>query len=150
MNTIITKTIECIPDISKIEDGLYELVKQKFEFTCSKKYGYILEVLEIVSIRSCKISIYNGSTLVQCDIRVRCLLPKVGQKMTGDVLKVYTQGIKCIVSNCLKIFIPTNSKVKFTQGESIPIQITQIRFQKGKYDCIASIDPTGGSVPMYF
>lgn len=136
---IISRVLECIPDLSQFTDGLLTKFQHKYELTCSKKYGFILKVLNIVKINTCKISIYNGNSIMECDIEVECLLPEINQKVTGIITHVYPQGIIIIVHDCMKVFIPTSSKSKKQVGDCLNVVITQIRFQKGKYDCIASM-----------
>lgn len=138
---IINRIIECVPDLMCITHGLLERFKTKYEFTCSKKYGFILKVNRIVKINACKISIYNGNAIIDCDIDVECLIPQTNQILNGKITHIYPQGIIVMARDCMKIFIPTGTKSTKKIGSDIDVIITQIRFQKGKYDCIAIHNP---------
>ena len=135
---LIISTIEYIPDLNKREnnDEILEIYKKTYENTCSKKYGYIIKVLDIKQIIEKKISIYNGKVIVKCEILIDSLYPKVGLVINGNIQQIFPQGMIIIVKNIMKTFIPTKNKINFNIGDEITIKLEQIRFQKGKYDCI--------------
>ena len=115
---------------------LLQHLQKTLKYTCSKQYGFILEVHRIVNIHSRKISIYNGNIIVYCSIEVDYLLPQPGKRMKGIIHQIFPQGVIAIVSDCMKVFIPSEQR---RQHESIEFEIVQIRFQKGKYDCIGKL-----------
>lgn len=135
----ITKLIEYIPDLnnSSDEQTLLKLYKQKYENICSKKYGYIITVNQVSKIIEKKISIYNGYVIANCIIDVDCLIPMVGTVFKGIVKQIFPQGMIVIVKNCMKVFIPKDDRyVTKKQEDIVEVRIEQMRFQKGKYDCI--------------
>lgn len=135
---IISKVVEFIPNesISSMDDILL-LFKKKYELTCTKEHGFILEILSINKILSSTISIYNGNVILECELVVKNLLPIQNQVLVGKIKQVFPQGIIILTDECMKTFIP-NSLIKNNKKIDIEIQfvIEQIRFQKGKYDCI--------------
>lgn len=134
----VSKVVEFIPNdaISSMNDILL-LFKKKYEMTCTKEHGFILEVLSINKIISSTISIYNGNVILECELLIKNLLPVQNQVLVGRIKQVFPQGIIILIDNCMKTFIP-NSSIKNNKKIGIEIQfvIEQIRFQKGKYDCI--------------
>lgn len=142
---IISKVVEFIPNdsISSMNDILL-LFKKKYEMTCTKEYGFILEVLSVNKIISSTISIYNGNVILECELLIKNLLPIQNQVLVGRIKQVFPQGIIILIDNCMKTFIP-NSSIKNNKKIDIEIQfvIEQIRFQKGKYDCIGREISTG-------
>jgi DNA-directed RNA polymerase subunit E'/Rpb7 len=145
MNTCrIIRSIEFTPDLKRINDGLLEKFKARYENTCSKSYGYILEVNRIIRTVSSKLSIYNGNLIMECEIEVRCLLPQVNAIVSGLVKQVFNQGIIVMVQGCMKAFIPSPPTASISGhaaevGQLLEFKVSQIRFQKGKYDCIGQI-----------
>jgi hypothetical protein len=120
--------------------SLLEHFQQKMRWTCTKKYGFILDVLRIVQIKSRKISIYNGNIIIECIIEVDQLYPKVGQTSNGTVKQIFPQGIITIVKDCMKVFIPCDTRsISFKPEQIVNFKVVQTRFQKGKYDCIGQL-----------
>jgi len=135
----IPKTIQFIPDLRNVEHELLPQFRQRYENTCTKECGYILEVVRIVEVLRRKLSAYNGNVIVDCIIEVKCLLPEPGQRVQGTIKQAYAQGLIVAVEDCMKVFIPRTSvpgNVTFQVQDPIEFEITQTRFQKGRYDCI--------------
>lgn len=134
---IIRKCIEYIPDLQNPTHRILERFQQKYTNTCSKEYGYILQVIRVVQIFSSRISIYNANIIVECDIEVECLKPKIGEQVHGTIQQIFPQGLIVLIENCMKVFIPS-PKGQYHKQQEIQFMIVQTRFQKGKYDCIGS------------
>lgn len=133
--SVIIKTIEFIPNDDK--NNWLLMFKEKYRFTCSKQYGYILDVLSIEKIIDSSISIYNGNVILKCEIKVENLLPTIDMIIKGNVQKIYNQGILIVIKECMKIFIPKDNLISSLKiNDEIIVNITEIRFFKGKYDCI--------------
>lgn len=140
---IIEKTIEYIPDLQNTLDDLLLKYKNAYENTCSKTYGFILEIYDIEKVLSNKLSIYNGNIIVTCRLNIRSLFPKVGMKITGILMQNFPEGMILLVQNCMKTFIPytrSGESEGRKVGDEVEFRITQIRFQKGKYDCIGQLE----------
>lgn len=135
----VAKTIQFIPDLHDVERDLLAQFQQRYENTCSKECGYILQVVRVVDVLRRKLSAYNGNVIVDCIIEVQCLLPEPGQRAQGRVKQTYAQGLIVAVEDCMKVFIPRTcipAHVTFQVHDTIDFEITQTRFQKGRYDCI--------------
>ena len=133
--SVIETSIEYIPDLTDISKVLLVELRKKYENSCSKKHGYILRVNKLVEIIKYRVSIYNGNVIVNCKIEIDHLLPKRDMLIPytqSDIKQVFTQG-KVIIKDNMKIFIPSEYL-----GSKPEIKIMDIRFQKGKYDCIGS------------
>lgn len=138
----IRKTIEYIPDLRNPIEHLLERFQKRYTNTCSKEYGFILNILRVEQVLSTRISIYNANIIVECEIEVECLIPKAGETAEGIIQQIFPQGLILLVENCMKVFIPS-PKYNYQKQKPLEFKILQIRFQKGKYDCIGSeIDKT--------
>ena len=142
--SVIKKTIEFVPDLNtrKIDpDHLLSIFKENVENTCCQKYGFILRVLEVKDVLSNKLSMYNGKLILNCSIEIEHLLPEIKAKVFGVVQQKFPQGLIILVQNCMKAFIPCEESILQTIeiGDEIEFEISQIRFQKGKYDCIGNL-----------
>lgn len=133
---IIKRLAEYPPSHPDDSDKLLEYLQKNFQYTCSKQYGFIIGVIRVVCIHSRRISIYNGNIILDCSMEVDHILPEVGQKMKGIVKQYFPQGVIALACECMKVFIPS---VKSNIDQVIDFEIVQIRFQKGKYDCIGKI-----------
>lgn len=122
-------------------ETLLEHLRKKIQRTCSKQYGFILDILRVVNVKSRKVSIYNGNIIVDCTIEVDHLFPQVGQMLNGTVKQIFPQGLIILVKDCMKVFIPysntQNTQIKPEQ--IVEFKIVQTRFQKGKFDCIGQL-----------
>jgi hypothetical protein len=133
--SVIETSVEYTPDLSDVSKHLIVQLRKKYENSCSKKHGYILRVNKLVDIIKYRISIYNGNVIANCKIEIDHLLPQKDMFIpytSSDVKQVFPQG-KVIIKDNMKIFIPSEYS-----GSASQIRIMDIRFQKGKYDCIGS------------
>lgn len=132
----LTKTVEFVPDLHRPNDSLLERYQRRYENTCTKENGYILSVRTIRKILRRKLSAYNGTLVIDSEIEVDCLLPAPGQRVQGVVKQMFAQGWIVVVHECMKVFVPRSSDAETALHASVEVEITQTRFQKGRYDCI--------------
>jgi len=134
----LVKSIEFVPDLKYPNDSLLDRYQRRYENTCTKENGYILSVRAIRRILRRKLSAYNGTLVVECEIDVDCLLPRPGQRIQGVIKQVFAQGWIVLVFDCMKVFVPRGAEGTVDKSLQTPVdvEITQIRFQKGRYDCI--------------
>lgn len=142
--TVIPKTIEFIPDLNSKSVDLRMVLaemKKNVEKTCCQKHGFILEVIAVKSILSNKLSMYNGKLILDCLIEIEHLLPHPNAIVSGVIQQKFPQGLIVLVKNCMKSFVPcVESDLSTLEvGDEIEFEISQIRFQKGKYDCIGDL-----------
>ena len=138
MTQLIIKTIEFIPDNINI-NVILDMFKKKFNYTCNQEYGYIIDVISVEKIIDSVISIYNGNVILTCEILIENLLPIVNSKIKGIVKKIFPQGFFIMVRNCMKIFVPNEGEKNIKIDSEVEVEIIQIRFLKGKYDCIGKL-----------
>jgi DNA-directed RNA polymerase subunit E'/Rpb7 len=136
----LTKDVEYVPNLADPDADLLERYRQRYQNTCSKQSGYILFIHRIVRVLKRKLSAYNGNLLVYAVIEAECLLPEMGQQVDGVVKQVFPQGWIVLVENCMKVFIPRVEGVQLQAEQPLQLRITQIRFQKGRYDGIGAIN----------
>lgn len=135
-------------------DYILKRVKEK-ELTCSREYGYIDHIYQIINI-------YNDSLLDTGECRIvvvfeaDCFKPVIGSKIQTTVEMIFPHGIfsslyilrflvpfKCLDDNY--IYIPDEGyKHKETSqiikvGSVIDIVITNMKYDKGHFSCIADI-----------
>lgn len=136
--SIIKINIEFVPNLEEISSDILVHIKNKYENTWSKKYGFILNVNKIVELLSNRISIYNGNTIVICLIEIYHLLPEKNNTIPFSKVSIqqnYPQGMIVLLESVMKIFIPN----EFVISNPESIMITDTRFQKGKFDCIGRL-----------
>lgn len=133
----VVKTVECIPDLHDVDGSLLDHFRRRYENTCTKECGYILGVLNVHKVLRRRLSAYNGNLIAECEINVRCLRPHIGQRVQGLVRQVFAQGMIVWVHECMKVFLPhSGTPLPARVDDLVSLEITQTRFQKGRYDCI--------------
>lgn len=135
---VFVKTLEYVPNLHAVDDGLLERYRQHYRNTCTKTNGYIIEINRIFRVLERKLSIYNGNIIVNCEVEGDCLLPEIGQIVMGTLKQSFEQGWIFLVCDCMKVFVPRTGNPTLS-NTPIPIEITQTRFQKGRYDCIGRL-----------
>lgn len=133
--SVMSANIEFVSNLKNISNDLLSHIKNKYEKTWNKKYGYILNVNKITKLCSNRISIYNGNTIVNCLVEIQHLLPEKNNIFPFSKIVVqqnFPQGMIVLLENVMKIFIP---KEKIIPNPEY-IEIIDTRFQKGKIDCI--------------
>lgn len=139
----LEKTVEFVPDLANPDYNLLDRFRHRYENTCSKESGYILRVHRVLDVRSRKLSAYNGHLLVRAVIEAECLLPETGQWVDGVVKQTFAQGWIVLVQECMKVFVPRTDPVPGTAldvDHPLRLRLTQIRFQKGRYDGIGAVN----------
>ena len=125
---------------------------EKLKGECTEKYGYIMEIMEIMEIIDNKILNNTGDILITVKFMGKILKPKVDMELNATINMVFNHGIFCEYIN-LPILIPY-TKLKdfeyqdkkfikgnnvFKIGDNINIKLTDIRYHKKKFNCIASL-----------
>jgi DNA-directed RNA polymerase subunit E'/Rpb7 len=134
----LERTVEFVPDLSHPDADLLERFQTRYANTCSREYGFILRVLDVLVVRSRKISIYNGHVILSARIVAECFFPRPGVCAAGVVQQTFPQGAIVWVAGCMKTFVPTEptTLVFALVGQTVEVELTQTRFQKGRYDSI--------------
>jgi DNA-directed RNA polymerase subunit E'/Rpb7 len=122
------------------QSPLIHHLRKKIQRTCTKRYGFILDILRVIQVHSQRVSIYNGNIIVDCTIEVDRLYPEIDQIAKGVVRQIFPQGTILMVSDCMKVFIPNSDPpMRIQMNEIVEFRVIQTRFQKGKYDCIGKL-----------
>jgi DNA-directed RNA polymerase subunit E'/Rpb7 len=130
-------------------------VKEK-ELTCSRTYGYIDHIYQIVNIYN-KTLLDSGECRIDVVFEADCFKPNIGSKIQTTIEMIFPHGIfsslyilrflvpfKCLEKNY--IYIPDQGyKHKETMkmlevGSVINIVITNMKYDKGHFSCIADLD----------
>lgn len=150
--TIITNEIEITPDKldCNIKDHIIEQIKGKIG-TCSKKHGYILDIVEIKNIVNKSISNTSSNIVFKVDYNAKILKPDIDKVVKCKVNMIFTQGIFAGI-NKMNILIPEDQLINYTfnhkdntyyngkkvikKGDEIDIVIKNVKYMKKQYSCI--------------
>lgn len=136
---LIEATVEYIPDLQQVDHNLLVYFQRQLEGTCTKNHGFIVRVLGVERVLNRTLSIYNGKLIVRANVEVECFLPRAGLQVPGVIQQVFPQGLIVWVAECMKSFVPLPRASPFTRGTPVHVTLSQLRFQKGRYDCIATL-----------
>jgi len=125
--------------------------KQIKTFPCSQDYGYIIDIIKIISHES-MISRDSAHNIVTVKFEAQTFLPKVGLNVDCVVYAIFPQ---CIFAEYLdiKIVIPVQGLVNFTYenqmfkkddiiikiGDVLKAEILNTRYKQKNYSCIAKL-----------
>lgn len=136
---VIEATVEFIPDLQRADHDLLAHYRRYLEGTCTKHHGFIVRVLGVQRVLNRTLSIYNGKLIVRAAVDVECFFPRTGLQVPGVIQQVFPQGLIVWVAECMKSFVPLPRVSSFTRGTPVQVTLSQLRFQKGRYDCIATL-----------
>ena len=116
---------------------------------CTKEHGHILSVNHIVEITD------NKDTIFYIKFEAETLKPDEGCRLHGRVCLVFKDGIFIDVFGCQKIMIASksmndfkydsekqvfrNDKKVISAGDEIEVEITKVRYNKKKFDCLGKL-----------
>jgi DNA-directed RNA polymerase subunit E'/Rpb7 len=137
-----------------LHDALLQKVRQTWVGKCTKQDGYVLSIERIARIIDNHISASTNSVVFSLFVEATILKPDVGLKLQAKVNYVLSQGIFAYAEGRLKLFIPYSQLADYTFAsnefkhnhnpeicikinDTIPIEITAIRYEKNNFDCIA-------------
>ena len=139
---------------SNIHQVILSKIKEKYINTCSEKNGYVLDILKINHINISGINDCSSNLFFKVDCEIQMLLPTIGKKIDCNVDMIFQHGIFSGFKN-LKVLIPINTlehwvhdhssntfkkgKKKINLKDTIPVEITDIRYENCKYSCIGKL-----------
>jgi DNA-directed RNA polymerase subunit E'/Rpb7 len=134
----LERTVEFVPDLAQPDTDLLARFEARYANTCSREHGFVRHVLDVLAVRSRKISIYNGHAIVHARIVAECFFPQSGVRAMGEVQQIFPQGAIVWVADCMKTFVPTEptGSPPVRVGQVVEVELMQTRFQKGRYDSI--------------
>jgi DNA-directed RNA polymerase subunit E'/Rpb7 len=139
---------------NNLHEALLQKVRQTWVGKCTKQDGYIINIERIARIIDNYISPSTNSVVFSLFVEATILKPEIGLQLDAKVNYVLSQGIFACTEGKLKFLIPYSqlTEYSFASGEfkqlekpevtikmndTIPIEITAIRYEKNNFDCIA-------------
>lgn len=138
----------------KFYDYVLKCIKEK-EMTCSKEYGYIDHIYHIINMYNiCLLD--SGQCKIKIVFEADCFKPQIGSIITTTVEMVFPHGIfsslyvlrflipyKCLESDYIYIqdvgYKHKITSEMITIGSQIKIIITNLKYDKGHFSCIADL-----------
>jgi DNA-directed RNA polymerase subunit E'/Rpb7 len=136
-------------------DHILKRVKEK-ELTCNRSYGYIDHIYQILNIYN-QTLLDSGECRIEVVFEADCFKPMIGSKIQTTVEMIFPHGIfsslyilrflvpfKCLEEDY--IYIPEKGYKHKEQnrmisvGSVINIVITNMKYDKGHFSCIADLD----------
>jgi len=133
------------------EEFLLQTLKQNRDKLHSQKDGYIVEILKITDWSN-QVSNITGNILFKTNVMVNSIILKKKLEIPVSVTMILAPGILCNYYD-IKIWVPiantngfkfiSNMLIKKKQqiavGSTINVKISEIRYEKKKFSCIASL-----------
>lgn len=154
VNKVFYIEVEPMYMTSNIHQVILSKIKEKYINTCSEKNGYVLDILKINHINISGINDCSSNLFFKVDCEIQMLLPTIGKKIDCNVDMIFQHGIFSGFKN-LKVLIPINTlehwvhdhsgntfkkgKKKINLKDTIPVEITDIRYENCKYSCIGKL-----------
>ena len=125
---------------------------EKLTDICTEKYGYIIDIIKIIEIIDNKILDNTGDILFTIKFRAKILKPILDLELNAKINMIFNHGIFCQYIH-LPILIPytklkdfeykdkkfIKDDVELKIGDNINVKLTDIRYHKKKFNCIASL-----------
>lgn len=150
---------------SNLLSHIFNRIRELYEKKCLKKYGYILEIQELISVKNNVISAATSCAIFDVSFQARTLKPEKGDQFTGIVFLCLEIGLLVDIldtktkNEIMRILIPEkrlkgyifdnvasiyhqklNDKILTIEpGMNINVIIEQIKYEKCKFHCIGSI-----------
>lgn len=124
---------------SEMNTYIISLLKKEYESKAFEKIGIIDKILSIHKLSNVQISNMNGNIDITFNILVLSYLPKIYDRIKIPIKKILPCGIFLEQPN-IKVLISDYDKSKnYNLGDNIEIVLTDIRFEKDSFHCLASI-----------
>ena len=133
------------------EEFLLQTLRQNRDKLHSQKDGYIVEILKITDWSN-QVSNITGNILFKTNLMVNSIILQKNLEIPVSVTMILAPGILCNYYD-IKIWVPiantngfkfiSNMLIKKKQqiavGSTINVKISEIRYEKKKFSCIASL-----------
>ena len=121
---------------------------------CTKKYGYILEVIRIINVIDNQISSANSDIVFTVKFEAIILKPEVNSIFEGEVCMIIKDCVFLDVKKRLKVLVQlgdlgykldnnTNCIVKdnhkISQGDILKVKITGVKYCKQRFNCFGNL-----------
>lgn len=138
----------------KFYDYILSLLKER-EMTCNQHDGYIDHIYQVLDIVNYDL-LDNGQCWVRVTYEASCFKPDIGKRVKTTVEMVFPHGIfsslyvlrflvpyKCLETKYVYVEDVGYRHMKtgkvIAVGSEITIQITNLKYDKGHFSCIAEI-----------
>ena len=145
---------------SEIESHLLNKIKKVTKNECSKEYGYILEVLQIIEIKNNNVSSANSDIVFTVIFEAKTLLPNIGNKYSGKILLILPESILLvIIHKRLRSLIPVSNLQDYIYngeskqyhsknnpnkilmiGNTVCTKIVGMKYNKQTFSCFGTLD----------
>lgn len=138
-----------------IQEHILELLSKTTKNECTKQYGYILSINEIIGILDNTITSANSDIIVTVKFIAETLKPTEGKIFDGEVCMVFANGIFVNIKDKLKVLIPVTNIPKYTfnksemqfeykkkkikKGDDIKVKITGVKYSKHSFSCFGEM-----------
>lgn len=142
---------------SNIYTHIFDKIKNNLEDTCTKEYGYILEVKKLIKIKDNYISSNCEHIFIVC-IEILNLKPEIGKEFEGIICMIFSEGIFINIKDKLKVLVPVsyikdykynqdknifinnnNENDFFKQNDKVNVIISGIKYSKQNFSCFGNI-----------
>lgn len=132
----------CVPS-SKISSDMREyiitLLKNEYEKKAFEKFGIINQIIKIMELTKIDVSNIEGNLNLNFKLLVESYVPKIYDEIKIPIKKILSCGIFLEEPN-IKILVSDYDKTKILkEGDNILIVLTDIRFEKDSFHCLANI-----------
>lgn len=137
-----------------LHSNILEQLKN-IEVTCSFQYGYIDQIYRIIDITGTKL-LDNGLCKINIFFEANCFKPEIGKEIDTTVQMIFQHGIFSSFY-ILRFLIPSSqlseynfisdisvyehkiTKKQIKIGDTIRIQILNLKFEKDHFSCISKL-----------
>lgn len=150
----IQKEITLHPSLlsKEYKSNIYNEIIRLYKNSCSKKYGYIIDVHENISIGHNYISSASNGIIFMVEFDVISIYPTIGMIINSSIYLINENGIFTTNNNVIKTIISSKNIGSYTYNKnlkcysngnaniyantSIDIQIVSIRYSNNEFNCI--------------
>ena len=136
---ILEKILKINPcQLTDIDKAINNGLKRAVKHDCSEEYGYIIKILDIISIDNKIMSGMTGIIFI-VTFRAKTLKPERGSIFKGIITGKTSQGVFVTVKNRFKTIIAAIQSPNILSkkvGKRVKIQIMHMRFNKSTFECI--------------
>ena len=157
LNIIIQKRVCIEPEnlSSNLKIHIFDTLKKSIKNTCSKKFGYIIDIVKLIKIKDNYISNANSETVFEVMFEIETLKPEINKVFTGIVCMIFDRGIFLNIKNKFKVLIPLSTMMEYKfiqsekilrkgkdeiqQGDILNVKITDVKYSNKSYICFGEL-----------
>jgi DNA-directed RNA polymerase subunit E'/Rpb7 len=121
-----------------LRQNILSILRSTKEGTCTKKFGCILSIVELLDIHDSKICIADRTNHFHVTYSFNSFMPEVDVQYNASVFKSYPIGIIATIEGCTSIKILTPPG-QYSCGDDIKVRIREIQFADESFMCDGDI-----------